>query len=44
VVKTINLSESTKQEINMSNLANGIYLLVGENEGKRITKKIVLNK
>ena len=44
VVKTINLSESTKQEINMSNLANGIYLIVGESEGKRIAKKIVLNK
>jgi hypothetical protein len=39
VVKTINLSESTKQEINVSNLANGIYLLVGENEGKRIVKR-----
>jgi hypothetical protein len=44
VVKTINLSESTKQEINMGNLANGIYLIVGENEGKRISKKIILNK
>jgi hypothetical protein len=43
VVKTISLDDSHKV-VTVTDLANGVYFITGENNGSVINKKIVVNK
>jgi hypothetical protein len=43
-VKTISLTEANKQEVNISELANGIYFVVGKTDSVKVNQKIVVAK
>jgi hypothetical protein len=43
-VKTISLTEANKHEINISELANGIYFVVGKTDSIKVNQKIVVAK
>ncbi|MES2679965.1 MAG: T9SS type A sorting domain-containing protein [Bacteroidota bacterium] len=44
VVNTMNLSEGNRKEVTVSNLPGGIYFISGEANGKKVNKKIVVER
>lgn len=44
VVRTFSLSDSNKHQVNVSDLANGIYFIVGKNDLVKVNQKIVVAK
>ncbi|MDP3556801.1 MAG: T9SS type A sorting domain-containing protein [Bacteroidota bacterium] len=44
IVKTITLNETNNHHVSVSNIANGIYFVVGQHDKKTISKKIIINK
>ncbi|WP_375237868.1 T9SS type A sorting domain-containing protein [Aurantibacter sp.] len=43
-VHSFDVDSNIEKSVNMSNLANGIYYIIGNSNGKQVTKKLVLNK
>jgi hypothetical protein len=43
-VKVISLTEANKHEVNISELANGIYFVVGKTDSIKVNQKIVVAK
>ena len=43
-IKTIQLSSANNLQLKVSDLANGIYFIVGKNKTTNINQKIIVNK
>jgi len=44
IVRTISLNDTNKHQINVSDIANGIYFITGKNESVKVNQKIVVAK
>lgn len=44
VIKVITLNETNNHQVNISNVANGIYFIVGKGNNSSINQKVIVNK
>jgi hypothetical protein len=43
-IRTFNLSDLNNRQVNVTDLANGIYFIMGKNESVNVNQKIIVNK
>lgn len=44
VIQTLTLSEGNNHQVNISNIASGVYFVVGANQNGSVKQKIIINK